>query len=283
MNYKIGFFLLLGILTFVTYANYDYWVFKILIANNYVFTDTLDEFYSRHISEENRRGFYRDFDRVVISAVTAEFSEINNDGYTQLHSPQEVREIRETEKEIAKSAEVFAINDDTVYLFVPNISRISRKFICENRDYMAQYPKLVLDLRGNYGGRLTDFRRIASLFVPYGEVISRQEARLFSREIKAGSKTVFEFENIVILQNKYTASAAESLIMALSEHLDSVVTIGQTTFGKGTGQVVIPLRGGYALRATVLRVFGPNQSHFTAVEPDVTVPPPLFLQALRYL
>jgi C-terminal processing protease CtpA/Prc len=59
--------------------------------------------------------------------------------------------------------------------------------------------------------------------------------------------------------------------MALSEHLPEVTTIGQTTFGKGTGQVTIPLTGGYAVRATVLRTYGPQGQciHNVGIPPDI--------------
>ena len=265
--YKIGFYFLLGILIFTAYANYDYWVFKFLIANNYACTDTLDEFYGKFISEENRRGFYRDFDRVVMSLVTTQL-----DNYSYIYSPQEKKEVREIEKEIAKSAETYALDENTVYLYIPNISRLTRKFVYENRDFIALYPNLVLDLRGNYGGRLSDFRRIANLFAPKGAVLGYQETRMFSRRVTSRNNAFFEFESITILQDELTASAAESLIMALNENVNNVTSIGQTTFGKGTGQVVIPLTGGYAVRATVLRVLGPQKEwiHLNGVEAGIT-------------
>ncbi|MCL1862190.1 MAG: S41 family peptidase [Defluviitaleaceae bacterium] len=274
--FQVGFFVMLGIMGFTVYANFDYWVFKTLIANNYVFTGALDELYSRHILEENRRGgFRRDFDRVVISIVTAELSEIYNDRYTYLYAPQEIQEVRQTDRAVARTANIEKLNDETVYLFIPNISRITREFVQSNSIYLAQYDNLVLDLRGNYGGWLADFHRIADLFVPNGAVLSHEETRfpMFTRTIVSGGDAVFDFNNVVILQNRRTASAAEGLIMALSEHVPNVITLGQTTFGKGTGQVTIPLTGGYAVRATVLRVLGPQGQciHNVGVAPDIVI------------
>jgi len=276
-KYRIGFFLLLGILCFIVYTNYDYWIFKILIANNYVSADTLDEFYSQHICEENRRGFFRDFDRVVISIVTAELSEIGNDRFTYLYAPWEFTDSRETDREIARTSTFYALNEDTVYLYIPNISRITRSFVHEHREYLASYPNLVMDLRGNYGGWLPDFRRIANMFVPNGEILNHEVTRhsMFSRTITSSKDASFNFDKIIILQNKNTASAAESLIMALSEHVPNVTTIGQTTFGKGTGQVTIPLTGSYAVRATVLQVLGPVRQniHYVGIAPDIEIEP----------
>ncbi|MCL1884217.1 MAG: S41 family peptidase [Defluviitaleaceae bacterium] len=273
--FQVGFFVMVGLFIVTVYMSYDYWVFKILIANNYVFTDALDELYGRHILEENRRGYFRDFDRVVISVVTQELSAINNDRHTYLYAPQEIEFVRVADRAAARRARVEALDENTVYLYVPNISRITREFVYNNREYLAQYPNLVLNLQGNYGGWLPDFHRIAGLFVPDGSVISRDDTRMpmFSREITSRGEPFFEFENIVILQNRRTASAAEGLIMALSEYVPSVVTIGQSTFGKGTGQVTIPLTGGYAVRATVLRVLGPQGQciHGVGVAPDIEV------------
>ncbi|MCL1842937.1 MAG: S41 family peptidase [Defluviitaleaceae bacterium] len=274
---KVCLFLMLGLFGFTVYANYDYWVFKLLIANNYVLTDALDELYSRHILPENRRGFHRDFDRVVISVVTGQLSEINNDRFTYLYAPQQIRAVREADRAIARTASIEAINEDTVLLFIPNISRATRQFVQNNRDYLAQYPNLIFDLRGNYGGWLADFHRIADLFVPQGAIIAFEETRMpmFTRTITASNDAFFEFRNIVILQNNRTASSAEGLILALSEHVPEVVTLGETTFGKGIGQVTIPLTRGYAVRATVLNVLGPQgQSiHQIGIAPDIEADP----------
>jgi len=272
--YKYGFFFLLAIFFVGAYVNYDYFVFKLLVANNYVFTDALDEFYSRHIDEGNRRGFFRDFDRVVISEITAQLAEIKNDRYTYLYSPQTLRESREIDRAIGKSAEIFALDDETIYLHVPNISRSTRKFVFANRELISHYPNLILDLRGNYGGWLPDSHKIASLFVPKGAVLSHQKTRaqFFSRKIFSRRDAFFKFEKIIILQNNFTASAAEGLILALREHTNAV-TVGQKTFGKGTGQVTIPLTGGFAVRATVLRVLGPREEdiHGEGIAPDFEI------------
>jgi len=278
--FQIGFFLLIIGFGFTVYFNYDYWVFKLLIANNYILTDALEEMYATHIREENRQSFHRDFDRVVISVVTDYLTAINNDRYTYLYSPQEHIAVREREVARARQASVTSLTEDTVKLFVPNLSRIARDFVLDHREELARYPNLILDLRGNSGGWLSDFHRIADLFVPRGAVLSIEETRmsLFSRTITSSNEPYFDFENIVILQNGRTASAAEGLIMALQYHMPSVVSIGDTTFGKGIGQVTIPLTGGYAVRATVLLVNGPDGEniHITGIEPDIPASPDIY-------
>ena len=271
--FQISFVLFVALFGFTVYANYDYWVFKTLIANNYILMDNLEDLFATHIREENRRSFRRDFDRVVISVVSRQL----NDRYTYLYSPQEHVAVREREVAVARTASVTSLSDDTVKLFVPNLSRIARDFVFDNRETLAQYPNLVLDLRGNSGGWLVDFHRIAELFLPHGSVLSIEETRipLLSRTITSRGDPYLNFESIVILQNRRTASAAEGLILALQYHLPNVTTIGENTFGKGIGQVTIPLTGGYAVRATVLLVNGPDGGniHITGIEPDIAIGP----------
>jgi len=287
--FQIGFFALIIGFGFTVYFNYDYWVFKLLIANNYILTDALEEMYATHIREENRQSFHRDFDRVVISVVTGYLTAINNDRYTYLYSPQEHIAVREREVARAREAAVTPLTEDTIQLFVPNLSRIAREFVLDNREQLAQYPNLILDLRGNSGGWLSDFHRIADLFVPRGAVLSIEETRmsLFSRTITSDNDLFFDFENIIILQNRRTASAAEGLIMALQYHLPNVTIIGDNTFGKGIGQVTIPLTGGYAVRATVLLVNGPDGEniHMVGIPPDIPFDPDIYAvdQALALL
>ena len=282
---QFALFMMVALFGFTVYANYDYWVFKFLIANNYILTDTLEDVYATHIREENRLSFRRDFDRVVISVFTSYL----NDRYTYLYSPQAHVAMREREVAIGRTASVTSLSDDTVKLFVPNLSRVARDFVLDNRELLAEYPNLVLDLRGNSGGWLSDFHRIADLFVPRGGVLSIEETRipLFTRTITSRNEPYFDFDNIVILQNGRTASAAEALILALQYHMPNVVTIGYNTFGKGIGQVTIPLTGGYAVRATVLLVNCPdgNNIHITGIAPDIPAEPDIYMvdQALALL
>jgi hypothetical protein len=271
--FQIGFFVLLLGLGATVWVHYDYWVFRLLIAGNYIFTDDLDELYNQHLHEENRKSLHRDFDRVMISVFTQAIREVNQDRYTYLYSPQAHQAVREREETVGRQATTTALTDDTVYLWIPNISRWSRDYVVSHADYLALYPNLILDLRYNAGGMLSDFHRIADLFVPRSAVLGFEETRmsLFTRTITSRGKPSLDFDNIIILQNERTASAAEGLIQALTYHLPNVTTLGDYTFGKGIGQVTIPLTGGYAVRASVLLVSGPDGEniHRTGLAPMI--------------
>ena len=271
--FQIGFFTLLLGIGALAYIHYDYWVFRIVIAGNYIFTDDLDTLYAMHIREENRRGFHRDFDRVMISVFTQAIRDVNQDRYTYLYSPQAFVQQRERQEAVGRRATVERLTDDTVYLWIPNISRWSRDFVMTHRDELAGYRNLVLDLRYNSGGLLADFHRIADLFVPRGAVLGYERTRfsLFTRTITSRGNPTFDFDNIIILQNRRTASAAEGLIQALTYHVPNVITIGEYTFGKGIGQITVPLTGGYAVRASVLMVYGPGgvSIHNVGIPPHI--------------
>ena len=185
-----------------------------------------------------------------------------NRSYTAayLYNPGEFDQLRLAAREDAARAEKRLISDDTVYLYLPNISPDVRRFVVGIRGELARFERLILDLRGNYGGQLAEAYRIADMFLNDGDIIGYESGRFpfLDREIVARGGRAFEFESIVIIQNAGTASAAESLILALIANLDNVTLVGETTFGKGSAQIVLPLRDGYSMIAPVLTLSGPG-------------------------
>ena len=272
-RWKIATIILTVILAAMIYFYYDYTVFKILIAGNYVFTDALDEVYSQAIGDENVKGYFRDFDRMVISVVTERLRSASGDKYTYLFTPQSYKFSKEAEKADAALTEISKIDEDNVYLLIPNMSKNSRKYVLSHKDELAKYRNITIDLRDNYGGMLSDFYKIAQLFLDKGVTIGYENTRvpLFTRHIRSKGDKYLVFDNITILQNQYTASSAEGFIMALNENLDNVELRGSRTFGKGIGQVTLPLTGGYAVKATIMLVAAPDGStiHGMGIEPDI--------------
>ena len=271
--FRFGFFIMLALNLIGLYINYDYWVFKMLISQHYIFTDTLDTLYANALGEENLRGHFRDFDRMVMAVVTERIREINQDWFTYLYSPRQFQAARAQERSDARRVRYEALTENVMYLYIPNIHRYSRRFVQANRTEIATLPNLILDLRGNYGGMLLDFHHIANLFLGQGDSIGYERTRwpIFTNHITGRNEPYFNFDQIIILQNQNTASAAEGLILALRENLPNVTIIGDTSFGKAVGQVSVPLTGGSAIRASVLLVEGPEgQSiHKVGIEPDI--------------
>ena len=108
---------------------------------------------------------------------------------------------------------------------------------------------LVLDLRGNGGGLLTEAILTSSLFVEDGAIVSTKRRNGEDETFDAIGDALPE-RPIVVLINGDTASASEILTAALRDS-ELALVVGETTFGKGTFQEVIPLDNGGALDLTV--------------------------------
>jgi carboxyl-terminal processing protease len=132
---------------------------------------------------------------------------------------------------------------------------------------------LVLDLRNNPGGLLTQAVRVSDMFLESGLIvytegrIEAQKQKYFAQ--KEGTWNDFP---IVVLVNGGSASASEIVAGALQDHRRAVV-LGTKTFGKGSVQTILPLDDNSALRLTTARYFTPNGRSIqaTGIVPDITV------------
>ncbi len=132
---------------------------------------------------------------------------------------------------------------------------------------------LVLDLRNNPGGLLTQAVRVADLFLESGLIVytegrlESQRQKYFAR--KEGSWTEFP---MVVLVNGGSASASEIVAGALQDHKRSVI-LGTKTFGKGSVQTILPLDDNSALRLTTARYYTPKGRSIqaTGIVPDIVI------------
>jgi len=188
-----------------------------------------------------------------------------------MYVPEQYQQSKIEEKETAELSFIKEFNDTTVLVRLTNFSTYTEKFIKNNFPLLNEYRNLILDLRDNPGGDINVMASISDLFLPRGSIIATDKMRLFNKVYRARSSKTLEFDNIIILQNKNTASASENMIAALSENLDNVTLIGEKTFGKGIGQFTMPLRRGFAVKATVLLWYGPKGKNFhgEGIEPHI--------------
>jgi carboxyl-terminal processing protease len=108
---------------------------------------------------------------------------------------------------------------------------------------------IVLDLRGNGGGLLTEAVLVSSIFVPNGKIVSTHGRTQRTRTYEATGDALSDHPMVVLI-NGDTASASEIVTAALEQ--SGIATVaGTTSFGKGTFQEVIPLSNGGALDLTV--------------------------------
>ena len=135
---------------------------------------------------------------------------------------------------------------------------------------------LVLDLRNNPGGLLTQAVRVADLFLDSGLIVYT-EGRIESQKQKYSAQKEGSWMDfpIVVLVNGGSASASEIVAGALQDHKRAVV-LGTKTFGKGSVQTILPLDDNSALRLTTARYFTPRGRSIQAlgIVPDIIVEPP---------
>jgi len=132
---------------------------------------------------------------------------------------------------------------------------------------------LVLDLRNNPGGLLTQAVRTSDLFLESGMIVytegrlEHQRQKYFAH--KEGSWTDFP---MVILVNGGSASASEIVAGAMQDHKRAIV-LGTKTFGKGSVQTILPLDDNSALRLTTARYFTPKGRSIqaTGIVPDIVL------------
>ncbi|MFN2406905.1 MAG: S41 family peptidase [Pyrinomonadaceae bacterium] len=117
---------------------------------------------------------------------------------------------------------------------------------------------LVLDLRNNPGGFLDQAIHVAEVFLSSGQLILTQKGRNGYRDNTYESRNNSPDKTpLVILINENTASASEIVAGAMQDH-DRAVIVGQTSFGKGLVQSIIPLEYGAGLTLTSAKYFTPS-------------------------
>lgn len=144
--------------------------------------------------------------------------------------------------------------------------------------------QLVLDLRGNGGGLLTHARDISGLFIPQGPVVQTRDSDGKIDVLSDTDPSVSFSGNVVVLVDRFSASAAEILAGALQDYERAVIVGTSATHGKGTVQAVLDLdrmqpKGKEPLglyKITVqeyFRVSG-GSTQLKGVVPDILLPDP---------
>ena len=146
-----------------------------------------------------------------------------------------------------------------------HITAFSRDTARDLRKALDQLKKdnlrgLILDLRFNPGGLLRSAIEVSDLFVSKGRIVSTKGRgpEGAERVWEAHEEDSFEGFAMVVLINRYTASAGEIVSACLQDHKRAVI-MGERTWGKGSVQNVIPLEGGRsALKLTTASYLRPN-------------------------
>lgn len=132
---------------------------------------------------------------------------------------------------------------------------------------------LILDLRDNPGGLLSQAISVSDIFLEEGNILSiKGRSNRDSRDFKAKPNKTDRPYPIVVLINGASASASEIVAGALQDHNRALV-LGTSSFGKGSVQNVETLRDGYGLKLTIARYYTPGGRSIQAkgIEPDIVV------------
>ena len=146
----------------------------------------------------------------------------------------------------------------------------------DNAGGLENINGVVIDLRNNPGGLLSQAIRVSDAFLDKGEIVSTR-----GRDPEDGDRynatpgDLIKGKPIVVLINGGSASASEIVAAALKDHRRGIV-VGTKSFGKGSVQTVMPLREQSAMRLTTARYYSPSGRSIQnlGVTPDIIVEQP---------
>ena len=153
----------------------------------------------------------------------------------------------------------YMVTDSIGYIRLNKFSETTYKEFMQSMEKLQKsgMTSLVLDLRDNGGGILTEATHIADEFLSGNKIITYTEgAHSPKKEYRCDKEGVFETGKLVVLANEGTASASEVLIGALQDW-ERATVVGRRTFGKGLVQEQYQLSDGSGLRLTVARYYTP--------------------------
>ncbi len=131
----------------------------------------------------------------------------------------------------------------------------------------------IIDLRNNPGGLLTQAISITDFFLDDGEIVSTKGRKISeTRRFFAKQGDGVEGKPVIILINNGSASASEILAGALKDHKRAII-LGESSYGKGSVQSIIPLKNGGGIRLTISKYYLPSGKSISevGVTPDIIV------------
>ena len=185
-------------------------------------------------------------------------------------------EIRRAVIKIKSIKSAFMIKDDIGYIRIADFQRrtaidLSKAIKSLIRSGMKG---LILDLRNNPGGLLETSVMVCEKFLKKPEIIVSTNGRIEEQNAVFRSRALKAYTNfpIVVIINKGSASASEIVAGAIKDNKRGLI-IGQTSFGKGSVQTVIPMKDNSALRLTTSYYYTPSGAIIDGkgIIPDIAV------------
>ena len=131
----------------------------------------------------------------------------------------------------------------------------------------------ILDLRNNPGGLLSQAIKISDFFLENGEIVSTKSRKISeNRKWFAREGDIIEGKPLIILINYGSASASEIVAGALKDHKRAII-LGESSYGKGSVQSIIPLKNRGAIRLTIAKYYLPSGKSISevGVTPDIEI------------
>lgn len=156
----------------------------------------------------------------------------------------------------------FMLDDEKKIGYI-RLTHFSERSSAELKAAMRELTKqgmkgLVLDLRYNPGGLLTEAIAISDMFVDSGKIVSTKSRISAERVWTARKRGTYSDFPMAILINRYSASASEIVSACLQDHKRAVI-VGERSWGKGSVQNVLELEGGAsALKLTTASYHRPS-------------------------
>ena len=167
-------------------------------------------------------------------------------------------------------------DDQTAYIRLTSFNENSSKQIKNKIKEFKKNKKIknyILDLRNNPGGLLSQAIKISDYFLENGEIVSTKSKRKYeNRKWFAKKGDIIDGETMIILINYGSASASEIVAGALQDHKRAIL-VGESTYGKGSVQSIIPLENEGAIRLTVSKYYLPSGKSISrvGVNPDIVI------------
>jgi carboxyl-terminal processing protease len=175
-----------------------------------------------------------------------------------------------------KSVKSDLINNNIGYLrltsFNDNSSQQIKKQI-KKLNNNKNLKAFILDLRNNPGGLLNQAIKITDFFLENGEIVStKSRKKSENRRWFAKKGDIIEGKTLLVLINYGSASASEIVAGALKDHKRAII-LGESSYGKGSVQSIIPLKNKGAIRLTVAKYYLPSGKSISevGVKPDIEV------------
>ena len=176
----------------------------------------------------------------------------------------------------------FPLTQEICYVRISNFQKRTAKDLksaLEDVEKDGELKGLILDLRNNPGGLLSQAIEVSDVFLDSGVIVSTKGRDSRQNITAAANKnTKSRVYPIIVLINSGSASAAEIVAGALQDNKRAII-LGTRSFGKGSVQTILPLSDGSGLRLTTARYYTPSGKSIqsSGIMPDIEVefvPPP---------